>query len=134
MNKYRLVEKCFNSLPFVQKEMKVKISKSVISIEAKDKEKGANYKLAEQVGTMITGAKHLYDYLLEKNLINKIDLKKLENHIKLCQKNLKDKRIKCCINCPFKDIILQYYPYLKQLFKINETKSEKNKKLIKREF
>ena len=41
---------------------------------------------------------------------------KLNKHIKLCKKNLKDKRIKCCANCPFEEEILSIFPELKDLF------------------
>lgn len=33
---------------------------------------------------------------------------RMENHIKLCLKNLKSDRVKCCGSCPFEEIIIQY--------------------------
>lgn len=41
---------------------------------------------------------------------------KLINHIKLCRKNLKSSRVKCCANCPFEEEIIKEYPELKRLF------------------
>ena len=45
-----------------------------------------------------------------------MDKIKLSKHIKLCKKNLKDKRVKCCANCPFEEEIVSVYPDLKNLF------------------
>lgn len=45
-----------------------------------------------------------------------MDLEKLEEHVKLCNKNLKSDRVKCCANCPFEDEIVEHYPELKVLF------------------
>lgn len=41
---------------------------------------------------------------------------KLITHIKLCRKNLKSSRVKCCANCPFEEEIIKEYPELKRLF------------------
>jgi len=41
---------------------------------------------------------------------------KLITHIKLCRKNLKSSRVKCCANCPFEEEIIREYPELKRLF------------------
>lgn len=41
---------------------------------------------------------------------------KLKEHIKLCKKNLKNKRVKCCANCPFEEEITDCFPELKVLF------------------
>jgi hypothetical protein len=41
-----------------------------------------------------------------------MDIQKLKQHIKLCVKNLKSNRVKCCGNCPFEDDILRVYPSL----------------------
>jgi len=49
--------------------------------------------------------------------------KKLSHHVKLCLRNLRDKRTKCCANCPFEEEILSIYPDMKELFE------EKRKKL-----
>jgi hypothetical protein len=56
---------------------------------------------------------------------------KLSSHIKLCLKNLKSYRVKCCANCPFKEEILSVYPDMKDLFEskiIEVNKNEKQKK------
>jgi len=45
-----------------------------------------------------------------------MDSLKLKNHIKLCKKNLKSSRVKCCKDCPFEEEITKEYPELKQLF------------------
>jgi len=45
-----------------------------------------------------------------------IDIKKLEKHVKLCKRNLNSKRVICCASCPFEDIIIKYYPDLKEKF------------------
>jgi len=48
---------------------------------------------------------------------------KLKNHLKLCKKNLKSDRVKCCSNCPFEDMIvledelMSKDKVMKQLFK-----------------
>jgi hypothetical protein len=41
---------------------------------------------------------------------------KLKTHVKLCKRNLKSKRVKCCANCPFEEEIVGEYPELKKLF------------------
>jgi hypothetical protein len=45
-----------------------------------------------------------------------MDKEKLKNHIKLCSKNLKSIRVKCCKECPFEEEITLEYPELKKLF------------------
>jgi len=46
-----------------------------------------------------------------------MDKEKLHKHIKkLCRKNLKDVRVKCCAECAFEEIICKYFPELKELF------------------
>ena len=45
-----------------------------------------------------------------------MNVQKLKNHIKLCQKNLKSNRVKCCTECPFEEEILTHYPDLNKLF------------------
>ena len=58
-----------------------------------------------------------------------MNLSKLRNHVKLCKKNLKSDRVKCCGNCPFEDEIVGVYPELKSLFvlkrKANEQKTRR---------
>jgi hypothetical protein len=44
-----------------------------------------------------------------------MDIKKLNNHIKLCKRNLKSNRVKCCAQCPFEEEIVSQYPELKNL-------------------
>jgi hypothetical protein len=45
-----------------------------------------------------------------------MDKEKLKNHIKLCIKNLKSQRVKCCGQCPFEKEIIKEYSNLKELF------------------
>jgi len=46
-----------------------------------------------------------------------MDKKKLNKHIKkLCIKNLRSDRVKCCAECPFEEIICQESTELKELF------------------
>jgi len=41
---------------------------------------------------------------------------RLENHIKLCRRNLRSERVVCCASCPFENDILSVYPELKMEF------------------
>ena len=41
---------------------------------------------------------------------------KLKDHIRLCRRNLKSGRVKCCAQCPFEDEIAGAYPELRVLF------------------
>jgi len=41
---------------------------------------------------------------------------RLLEHFKLCKKNLKSKRVKCCAKCPFEKIITYFFPELEELF------------------
>ena len=41
---------------------------------------------------------------------------KLKNHIKLCKRNLRSKRVKCCAECPFEEEIVGEYPEFKKEF------------------
>jgi hypothetical protein len=45
-----------------------------------------------------------------------VDGAKLATHIKLCRRNLKSDRVKCCGSCPFEDIIVSFDPELHPLF------------------
>ena len=47
----------------------------------------------------------------------RMDRERLKFHIKLCKKNLKSNRVKCCATCPFEEEIVKEYPELKELFK-----------------
>ena len=40
----------------------------------------------------------------------------LVNHLKLCRKNLKSNRVKCCTECPFEDEIVEVAPTMAKLF------------------
>lgn len=53
-----------------------------------------------------------------------MDRKRLEKHIKLCRKNLLDKRTKCCALCPFEKEILSVYPELEELFAAKQRAQE----------
>jgi hypothetical protein len=48
--------------------------------------------------------------------IAKTDLGKLNTHIRLCKRNLHTKKVKCCANCPFEEIIVRHYPETRELF------------------
>lgn len=41
---------------------------------------------------------------------------RLAQHIKLCKRNLKNDRVKCCAMCPFEEDICEEYPELCNLF------------------
>ena len=45
-----------------------------------------------------------------------IDPDKLSKHLKLCRKNLKSDRVKCCASCPFETIICDADDSMKDLF------------------
>jgi len=45
-----------------------------------------------------------------------MDVDKLKKHVKLCRKNLKSNRVKCCATCPFEEEIVVQYPDMKKLF------------------
>lgn len=51
-----------------------------------------------------------------------MDIAKLKNHVKLCKKNLKSDRVKCCVTCPFEEEIVGYYPELKEKFSLKRLK------------
>jgi len=57
---------------------------------------------------------------------------KLKIHVKLCIKNLKNKKVKCYANCPFKEEILEQYPELTELFESKEQMWSKPKRIINR--
>jgi len=46
----------------------------------------------------------------------KVDLQKLAVHVKLCRKNLKAGRVRCCATCPFEEFVVESYPELRELF------------------
>jgi hypothetical protein len=58
-----------------------------------------------------------------------MNLDKLKIHIKLCKRNLKSTRVKCCNNCPFEEEILRHYPALKILFNRKRLRSENERTL-----
>ena len=45
-----------------------------------------------------------------------MDVKRLEDHVKLCRHNLASSRVKCCAACPFEEEIIAQYPQLAVLF------------------
>jgi hypothetical protein len=45
-----------------------------------------------------------------------IDATKLDRHLRLCRRNLKGDRVKCCASCPFEAIIVAHAPELTELF------------------
>ena len=42
---------------------------------------------------------------------------RMEKHIRLCRKNLKSNRVKCCATCPFEEFIVAFDARLQQAFK-----------------
>lgn len=54
----------------------------------------------------------LYGFEFEVDM----NIEKLHNHIKLCRKNLKSSRVKCCAACPFEDEILCVFPNMDKAF------------------
>lgn len=40
----------------------------------------------------------------------------LADHVRLCRRNLRSRRVKCCARCPFEDEIVDAYPKLRALF------------------
>lgn len=47
-----------------------------------------------------------------------MDIDRLKNHVKLCRRNLKSSRVKCCAGCPFEEEITKEYPDMKELFRL----------------
>ena len=45
-----------------------------------------------------------------------MDRDKLKTHIKLCIRNLKSDRVKCCAGCPFEEEITKAYSDLSSMF------------------
>jgi len=45
-----------------------------------------------------------------------MDKEKLKIHVKLCRRNLKNIKIKCCASCPFEDEMVAEYPELAEEF------------------
>lgn len=50
---------------------------------------------------------------------------RLEKHLKLCRKNLGDKRVRCCASCPFEDELVSARPEMKKLFMAKRKMLEK---------
>lgn len=45
-----------------------------------------------------------------------MDKERLKVHIRLCRRNLKCARVKCCATCPFEKEIIEEYSEIKVLF------------------
>ena len=45
-----------------------------------------------------------------------MDAEKLKKHVKLCARNLKSVKVKCCGSCPFEEEITSLYPEMKVLY------------------
>jgi len=45
-----------------------------------------------------------------------VDLAKLDRHVRLCRRNLRSDRVKCCAACPFEALIVGHAPELAELF------------------
>lgn len=43
-------------------------------------------------------------------------ISRMKAHLNLCKRNLKNKKVKCCLNCPFEDEIVKYDENMKVLF------------------
>lgn len=61
-----------------------------------------------------------------------MDLVKLKKHVKLCKRNLKDKRTRCCANCPFEEEIVLTFPELGLLFDEKKEQVKDYEKQLKR--
>jgi len=57
-----------------------------------------------------------------------MDIEKMKAHAKLCERNLKDKRVKCCAACPFESEITMLYPHLDILFNAKRKELAKHKR------
>ena len=55
---------------------------------------------------------------------------RMAKHIKLCRKNLKSKRVKCCATCPFEEFIVAYDADLRWWFDVK--RMEVNKGMIRK--
>ena len=44
------------------------------------------------------------------------DMARLDNHLKLCRRNLKLSRVVCCASCPFEKLIVGHDPGISSLF------------------
>lgn len=55
-----------------------------------------------------------------------MDKDKLKVHIKLCAKNLMNRRVKCCATCPFEKEIVREYPGAAVLFESKRNQYEKH--------
>lgn len=67
----------------------------------------------------------VYDDLL----YSMIDKSKLTTHIKLCKRNLRSDRVKCCAGCPFECVIIESYPELRDLFEEKRRRHGKAKEV-----
>lgn len=47
-----------------------------------------------------------------------MDAEKLSKHVRLCRRNLRSRRVRCCATCPFEDEIVKHYPELAEQFRI----------------
>ena len=45
-----------------------------------------------------------------------MDLDKLRKHVRLCKRNLRSRRVRCCATCPFEDEIVAAFPEMKAMF------------------
>jgi len=45
-----------------------------------------------------------------------MDKERLRTHVRLCRRNLKSARVKCCATCPFEKEIIKEYPEMGMLF------------------
>ena len=45
--------------------------------------------------------------------------RRLDIQAKLCRRNLKSSRVKCCSTCPWRDELIKIYPEMEELFERN---------------
>lgn len=45
-----------------------------------------------------------------------MNIERLIEHVKLCRRNLKSDKVKCCAMCPFEEEIVRSFPDMELLF------------------
>jgi hypothetical protein len=76
---------------------------------------------SKEYGLCQTGWRSVIRIEKNEDIVNNIkalsrNVDKMKQHVKLCKKNLKSNRVKCCAQCPFEDEICTIYPELKEMF------------------
>jgi len=52
-----------------------------------------------------------------------MDRDRLRKHVRICRRNLRNMRVKCCAECPFEEELTEVYPELTQLFEAKRAAS-----------